>query len=239
MSIVLDLVVVIVVLLLIFGGYRNGVIKSFAELGCTIISSLISSFLGSIVSVRLYELFLRDAIIKTITDALPDYSAMMRSSDIANSIMNDSPEFVKNAIELTGIDSKALTDKIVQLEKTNIPMQLESMVRPVVLKVFTVLVTVILFIVSVVLISIAAKFLTKTVDITGLSGVNKAFGALIGIVEAFVLLMILSLIIYMLTVMLPTDLAQGLRDAIDATYIYKIIFYIDYPDTIINSVINV
>ena len=33
MSIVLDLVVVIVVLLLIFGGYRNGVIKTLAELG--------------------------------------------------------------------------------------------------------------------------------------------------------------------------------------------------------------
>ena len=113
------------------------------------------------------------------------------------------------------------------------------MVRPVVLKVFTVLVTVILFIVSVMLISIAAKVLTKTVDITGLSGVNKVFGALAGVVEAVILLMVLSLIIYMLTVMLPTDLAQGLRDAIDATYVYKIIFYIDYPDTIINSVINV
>lgn len=239
MNIVLDIAVIAIILLLVFGGYRNGIIKTVAELLSTVIASLISSFLGSTITERLYASFLRDTIVNIINDALPDYSAIMRTNDITKSLMNDSPEFVKNALEMSGIDSKQLNEKVAQLARTDIPMQLESMVRPVILKMLTVLVTVILFIICAIIISFAARALTKTVDITGLSTMNKVLGALIGMVEAVILLMILSMVIYMLTIMLPVDMAQNLRDNIDSTYIYKLIFYIDYPDTIIDSLLNI
>ena len=237
MNIVLDLLVVAIIVLLVYGGYRRGLIKTLAEFASTVLSSLIASLGGPIIAGGLYDSFVKEALINKIRSSLPDFTAATRTSEISKSILSDSPSYVRNSLEMLGIDAKSINEQVVKMG-TDIPVTLESMVRPIILKVFTVIVTIVLFIIVVMIVSIAAKALTKTIDVTGLKTVNKVIGAFIGAAEAVVLLMVISLIFYLLTVMLPTDLAQGLRDNIDSTYIYKIIFYIDYPDTIINSLLN-
>ncbi len=237
MNIVLDLAVVAIVVLLVYGGYRRGVIKTVAELICNVVSSVLASAVGSIISVGLYENYVKGFIIDTIKNSLPEFTAATRTSDVIKGIMTESPEYVRNVLEMQNIDAEAINRDIIQAG-TDIPATLESMVRPVILKVFTVLVTIILFIIIVSVAALISKALTKTVDTVGLGTVNKIFGGILGLIEAVVILAMISLIIYILTVMLPTDLAQGLRDAIDSTFIYKIIFYIDFPDTIITNMLN-
>lgn len=238
MNIVLDLLVIVVVGFLVFGGYKRGIIKTVTELISAALSAAVASVGASLISVNLYETFVKDMILQTIKDALPKITPMTETAEISESILKNCPSYVANAFEMTGVDINSLTDSISSMD-ADIASMVEGLIRPVVLKVFTVVITLVLFAVIAAIAAIVTKSVTSAVDTAGLSGVNRFFGAIIGFLEAAVIIMIFSLILYFLMVLLPTETAQGLRDAIDSTFIYRIIYYIDFPDMIISKLIAV
>ena len=240
MNIVLDLLMVFIIVLLIIGGYKRGFIKTVIELGGALLSSLIASVCGSLLAVNLYDSFIKDKVIEAVGASMPDVTPMTKTSEISESIFNNAPSYITNAFYDSGVnlDINSLTNQINDTV-ADVPALVESMIRPVILKIFTVVVTLVLFLVVAAIVAIISKKLTSLVNVTGLGGANRFLGGLVGLVEAIVLIMVLSLVLYFLTIMLPTDAARGLKDAIDSTYIYKLIYYIDLPDMIITKIIAV
>ncbi len=237
MNIVLDLAVIAVIVLLIVGGYRRGLIKTVVELIGTVVSSLIASVGGSLLSVSLYDAFLKERIIKAAADAMPEVTPTMHTSDISKHMLDQVPAYIKNSLEIAGVDVHSLNQEIERSVK-EVPVMIETMVRPIVLKVFTVLISIALFVIIAAIFSLITKSLITATNLVGLSTANKVFGALIGMVEALMLIIVLSMVLSTLTVLLPIEQAQGLRDAIDSTFLYKIVYYINFPDMIINNLLH-
>lgn len=237
MNIVLDLLVVITAALLIFGGYKRGIIKTIVELIGMAASAAVSSVGASILSVNLYETFVKNMVIDAVKSALPEITPVTRTNEISESIMANSPSYVINAFEMTGIDINSLTSKIDNADY-EISVMVEGLIRPIILQVFTVIVTIVLFVVIAAIVAFVTKTVTSVAETTGLGGVNRFLGAVVGFAEAAILIMILSLIIYFMTVFLPSDFAQGLRDAIDSSIIFKVIYYNNFPEMIIRGLIQ-
>ena len=237
MNIVLDLIVLLIVVLLVISGYKRGVINTVVELGGTLLSSLVASLGGSVLAVNLYDSFIKEHVIDAVSNSLPEITPLTKTVEITEQLVNNAPSYITNAFELMGYDINSITNDI-NNSTTNIPVMVESMIRPVMIKLFTVVITIVIFAVIAAIIALVSKSITSVVQMAGLSGVNRVLGAVVGLVEAVALIMVICMIIYILTVLLPTDAAQGLRDAIDSTYIFKFIADINIPEMIIDKIIT-
>ena len=238
MNIVLDLIVLLIVVLLVIGGYKRGVIKTVVELGGTLLSSLAASLGGSVLAVNLYDSFIKQHIIDAVSSSLPEITPLTKTVEITEELVKNAPSYITNAFELMGYDINSITNDI-DNSASNIPVMVESMIRPVMIKLFTVVITIVLFAVFATVIALVSKSITSVVQMAGLSGVNRFFGAVVGLVEAVALILVMCMIIYILTVLRPTDAAQGLRDAVDSTFIFRFIADINLPEMIIDKIITV
>ena len=97
--------------------------------------------------------------------------------------------------------------------------------------------TSLLFVIFTVIIRIIANTLTKSIDATKLSIVNKVGGALVGVAEAIVLIMIFSLILYFVMMFLSSDSFNAVQNTIDNSLLYKVIYRLSLPDAIISFMV--
>lgn len=228
MNIVLDLLIVGIVAFLVIGGYKKGLLQTVVNLGSALVASILSSITASFLSIHVYNGFVKQGIIDAVKSAMPQST---NPAEIAKGLFDQLPEYAKNGLNMVGLDSNALAREI-KASNLNVPELVENLIRPVAVRLVTVILSVILFIIILTIIAIMTKTITSVVDTAGLGGANKAAGAVLGLFQALVLIMVITLIIYFMTVMLPADMAKGLRDAIDETYLYKGIYYINIPEKI-------
>ncbi len=237
MNIVLDIIVVAAVFLFVFSGYKRGLINTVVHFFGAAVASIASSIIGSFLALHLYNTYIRFKIIQLISDNMPEITMASKANEIANGLMDNLPDYAKNFLSLAGFDIKSLTKEIANT-KAKIPELIESLVRPISLKVTTIIITLALFVVFVAILSIFTKSLTSAVDIIGLSGINKLLGAVLGVLAAAVIVMIVSLVLYLLIAFLPPDSAEFIRNGINNSYIYKYIYSINLPEYLITIVTN-
>lgn len=233
MSIFLDLCVVLIVGLLVVGGFRRGLIHSVTAFLTAIGATAISSFVASFLSTMIYDSFVSTMITDHFRKTIPEFAVGAKASDMAEQIFTLLPPFARNSFELQGITTSALAQKLSD-NSLDIPVLLEGMVRPVMIRLVTVVLSLILFALLVTIVSLATKSITSAVDTAGLGIPNKLAGALLGLLEAVVLVMIMSLVVYFLLVFLPAENAADLGKAVDATFIYRHIHIINIPEYIMS-----
>lgn len=228
MNILLDLLVVIIIVFLVVGGYKRGLIQSVVRLFGALAASIASSVLASFLSIPVYTSFIKQGIINAVSSSLPPQT---ENGEYASELIKGLPEYAKNGLDMMGISPERLAKEI---KETNlsVPDLIESLIRPTAIKLVTVVLTFVLFIILLSIILIMAKSVVSVVDTAGLSVLNKISGALLGLVLASVLIMLMTLIMYFLIVMLPADMSTDLRQAIDGTYLYRIIDSVNIPQKI-------
>ncbi len=238
MGMVLDILVVGIIGLFVFTGFRRGLINTVVHFVSAAVSCLIASIAGSFISVRLYHSFVRQQVMSVIEKNMPEMTMNIKPEDISKDLTEKLPSFAKNALGLEGITQQELTKRISE-GKSEVPVLVEEMIRPVLLKLLTIIVTLAIFTIIVAIISIATRSLTSALDISGLSIVNKLIGGLIGIPAAVVILMVISLVMYILIVFMSPESTGYLAKGIDDSTLFKLIYYnINVPEQIITRLIN-
>lgn len=238
MNYILDVMVVAVVLVFVISGYRRGILNSLSHFLGAAVASVVSAFASSFIANNFYYNFIQSKIIEAAQEKMPQITMMTKPEEISNALINNMPDFAKNALDILGIDSAGLAQEISKSKGISAPEILESMIRPILMKLLTIILTLALFTIVVTVISLLTRTFTSAIDRAGLSSVNKILGAAFGIFAAVVILMILSLVLYILTVFLPADSSEILRKGIDSTYLLKYIYNINVPEIIITNLLN-
>lgn len=232
----LDIVVIILIALFAFTGFKRGMIYSVVGILGSLIAVTAASFISSAFSPDIYN----DLFMGKITDAVASaFSGVPPEATIEQQthyLFNSMPSLLVNGLSCIGITENGLTEQIVS-SSASVPEVIESLVRPIIIKLITIVFTSLLFVIFTVIIKIIANTLTKSIDATKLSIVNKVGGALVGVAEAIVLIMIFSLILYFVMMFLSSDSFNAVQNTIDNSLLYKVIYRLSLPDAIISFMV--
>ncbi|MDD6489366.1 MAG: CvpA family protein [Clostridia bacterium] len=232
MNIVLDLTVVLIVAIMIFSGYRRGLLNSVIDFAGVIVSAVASSFLASMAAISVYEKFIMNKVIESVQNIFLAFPSHMTADQQAEKLFSALPDYAVNALSFSGIDVNTLSEKI-STENIAVPQLVESLIRPTAVRLVSTIITVVLFIILTALIAFLAKFLTKAVNAIGLSVVNRIGGAIFGLVKAIVLIMVLTLVLYFIMMFLSPDTVNEINDAIEKSYLYNGIYKLNLLNKIL------
>lgn len=233
MSIILDIVVAVIIVLFTITSFRRGLVNSIIDFAGTIVSVVAASLIASSMSVSIYNQFIKEHIIDCVSQALSTLPSSASVTEQASQVMSSLPGYATNILALMGINESNLFSSI-DTTYLSIPNAVETLVYPTAVKIITVALTIVLFMIFIAVIGLLSNLLTKTIKITGLSTVNKLGGAVFGLVKALLLIMVLSLVLYFVMMFLPTDTTMAINDAIENSMLYKGIYNISLPEKIIS-----
>lgn len=232
MGIVLDLTVVVIIAIMMLAGYKRGLVNSVIDFAGVIVAAVAASFIASLAAVSIYDNFIMNKVIESAESAFAAIPSQATAAQQAEKILSSLPDYAVNALSFSGIDANALSSKIAS-SNVAVPQLIESLVRPTAVRLVSTISTIILFVIFTVLIAFLAKFLTKAVNAVGLSVINRIGGAAFGAVKAVILIMVLTLILYFIMMLLPSDTVNEMNDAIEHSYLYSGIYKLNFLNKII------
>lgn len=228
MNIILDAIVCIIAVVFVYEGYKRGLMNVLIRIGCSVVSLAGSVLISSFGAVFIYNNFIKGHIVSTISASLPEALAINGAAKNADLAYNSLPGFATNSLALLGIDEKAFTDAYISTNLA-IPDLIESMIRPALETFVMVACSVLFFMILSAIAYAVTKTTTEAIDITNLKLTDKIFGALLGLVQAAMMMILLILLINAMLVILPADNAAQLNSAISQTIIYKNLHYLNIP----------
>lgn len=233
MNFLLDLGVILLFVLFIYSGIKRGIVFTAINIGGTIGAVVLSSFVASLVALPIYNGMIRQNVVNTFTEAT---KGIEKSDPVkaAQSVLDSLSNFTLNTFSLTGIDTAALT-KSIQKTNLNLPEMLEGMVRPTAVKMVSIVLTIILFLICMMIVNFLARKFTKAINRTMLGVPNRVLGGIVGAAEALLIIMVISMIIHFVMMFLEPEACTSLNNDINKTWFYQYIYRISIPDLIISQ----
>lgn len=223
-----DVIIVAIFLILIIVSAYRGIARSLARLISLLLAYAISTPLGRLLSTWIYQTFVRPEIDKAVTSAL----STLATGNVKGAV-DSIPAWLGALLKGADVDISSFSS-LVQ-DTTAVCNAVSDAVQPVATGVVTALATAVLFLLLLIVFRLLiTKPLVRAFDLPGLRGVNHLLGALIGVIDAFLLV---SLLAYLLKLLLPH--IQSGPDWLNERTIYNsFIFYHFYSGNIFTAVLR-
>jgi len=189
MSIMLDLLCIITVAVFVIFGFHKGIIQTVISVIGTVISSVLSMVLADPVAEAIYNGGIKSALIQKMEESLK-LSRQLSSGDPSGDILKSLPQFIKNSMPGFKVTSRGLSSALQQS-----PESAEKLLRPIIISFMSVFVSVFLFMIFMVIIKIVIKIFASSLGDSGFSIIDSFFGALIGLIEGFAVVILAVFII--------------------------------------------
>lgn len=189
MSITLDILVIIIVAVFAFLGYKKGIARTVISIIGTVISSVLTMILSNPIAEAIYF----GGFNKTIIDKVNDASALLKRSGtgtLMEKILETMPDFVSNSLPGFNISKADLS-----AAAANSPQKVEELLRPIVISFISLIVSIVLFVLISIIVKVVSKFIADRIDDWALGTVNKFLGAVVGIIEGFVLVLMIAFVL--------------------------------------------
>lgn len=189
MSTMLDVLVILLVAVFAILGFKKGIAKTAVSIVGTIIASVLSMFLSTPIAEAIYQGGFKTALTEKIENAMKLFMQSGQGS-LVESIMKTMPKFVNNSLKSYGISTQQLNSAAGKGAA-----QVEQLIRPIIISFISVIVSIVLFVLLMVIIKLISKFIVNAIDDSALGGVNRFLGAVVGIIEGFVIVLVVAFII--------------------------------------------
>ncbi len=234
MTLLFDIGVIAIVVLFAISGYRKGLLASVVNVVGTVAAAAVSPVLASVFSSMVYTNFIKGAIIDSVAKATENIPVNATALQKATELLDSIPNSVFNMLSLeNGMEVQEMSEAISTTSNLDLPNLVEGMVSAKALGLISTILTVIFFIIISIALKYAAHLLTKTLEVVKLGGVNKALGGVFGIAESVVMIMVITCLIYFVTMFMSPESFDYINDRINETLLYKFIYHYSMPDAII------
>lgn len=234
MTLLFDLGIVALVGLFAYSGYRKGLIISLVNVAGTIIACVVASILSSVLSTAIYTNFIEKAILSSVENAAETVPVNAEALEQAGEVLSNLPNALCNMLAFLGVNSDGLASEMVSTN-LGIPELVESLVRPNAIRLISTILTVVLFIIITIVLKYAAHIATKALEAVKLGTVNKILGGIFGVAESAFIIMVITLLVYFVTMFMSPESCDYVNDRINETMIYKVIYQYSMPDAIIDQ----
>lgn len=223
-AMLLDVMVVLLLLLITISAYRKGFLHSVVLLAGYVISIVAASLFSKPAAEWIYGRFLEPALLERIQEALASMPGLEQAEKLIHELAELLPDIIANPVlaayggeaGLAGLleDGAAVTGQAVS----------EQIVGPIVISMLQALLCLLIFLICVIIIKIIARTMQGVDRIPVLGPVNAALGALLGVVQAGVVIYLLALAVEVV-ISLTADRLEWLNTGIvDATILFRRIY---------------
>jgi uncharacterized membrane protein required for colicin V production len=190
MAYILDLIIVAVILVTVFLGYRRGFIRTIIQLiGCVVAFALALSF-SATVSTYIYDDLLRDGLhekIETVWNETVIEGAATSVTEQVESVLEELPSFVSATLDADTLVA-GIRDTV-GLSETGTAVAdylVDTMLRPVIVAVLRFVSFLILYLVFMLLIRLLEKLLTPLIKLPLIRQTDGTLGAVLGLLKGIV-----------------------------------------------------
>ena len=180
-----DAVFFIVIFLFFIISYRNGLLYSVVSLFKVLGSAVLSGYISNRYSYNIYERFMKDSLIKKVSEKLSDFN-----NGLINTFGNDAigkaiSEYLgKTAL---GSDVNSISEMII-----------EGGLQDTIVGGIKLIIFVIVFLIMILTLSWIQSILLHTNEVPVLGFLNRLLGGIFGVLMGIVILYIMSMLIYVL-----------------------------------------
>jgi uncharacterized membrane protein required for colicin V production len=181
---VYDLIVLGILILCVVIGSIVGAARMIARVAVSFVSYLLAAWLGGMLAGWFFDSVIAPSTERAITDAVSQLAA-----DGTARAAEALPAWLSSMLNLSGTDITAALGGLPSQAAATV----NATIRPLVVGVLSLLLTLLLFLVVHFLLShFAVKPILALFELPGIHGINRFFGALLGVIEAFVIVCILA-----------------------------------------------
>lgn len=192
---IFDIILVVIFLLLIIVNARRGAARALAGIINAVISYFAATALGKILSVGLYNWLVRPSIDNAAAQAVNNIGA-----NAASAFSNALPGWLKGVLSISDENLYAVLTDSLGGSAEAVSRSVNDAVQPIAVSVIAFFVTLILFILLYLFIGkLVINPILRLFELPVIRGINRFLGALIGLVDAF---LVVSMMAYLLRLLL-------------------------------------
>ena len=223
-----DLVLVLLAIIFICVGRKNGALKMLFLLIGSAVAVAAATVLSSFTADFLFAGFLREELLASVVQALPDSNDL---NELLASVSSKSPA-VSTALALLinfGTKTDTLDSLIASAAENTAATIVDSFISPIVIALLQSVTFILYLIIIAFLIKLIAKSLGLVNKVPVIGGINRFVGGIFGVVFA-------ALIVFVLTVAVRVVLASGISTDIlsEQTIQNSLVYHYVYNFTAIN-----
>jgi len=187
-AIIIDIIVLSVLLISFFRGFRHGAIKSFLLLINSVISWIFSVYVSRFISSLAFNYFISPVLLK-------EFRSILKIKNLeADGILKRLPEVLVNSLPQYGITLSKATHIINSVSSEVLPCEIVKLFAPAVTEILISITSVLLFILTLSLGKLIIKFLLKLFRIKFLNYSDRVAGGIFGAFKGYVLILIFACI---------------------------------------------
>lgn len=188
---ILDGIIILIVALSIFIGYKRGFIRSILQLVGMLAAVVVAFSFSGTIAEWVYDDFLSEPTQESIVDLL--HRDETPETDEIEEVLSVIPFFLRNTLNVDQIAQDAMvviTEKVNETAETTAKMVSENVVRPVAVTVMRILIFIVLTVVLLLVVKLLLQIIKPITKLPLLRQADGALGAVIGAVKGllFVLL---------------------------------------------------
>lgn len=198
MTYIVDIVLVVIFALVILTSAKKGFFKSLVDLIGSLVAVVIARFLSESAATAVFDGFVAKGAEKALSQSLGEAGSVDYAEQVENALAS-LPEGLNGILQIMGIDSSALADKLSEMN-LNGDNLVESLMNTVVVPLGTAVVQFVLFVILAVAMIFVVKLFAKVIDkivkkLPVIKGFNKTMGAVFGIFRGLIIVVIISMLV--------------------------------------------
>lgn len=189
MNLSLDILVIIIVAILAFVGYKKGLTQSLI----TVVGMILASMVSMTMSRPIAEVIYYGGFDDTIRSKFKDASALLARSGtgtLTDKLLETLPSFVVNS--LPGFD---ISKQKMASAATSGAEAIEKLLRPIMISFISIIVASVLFFILALAVRVLARIISDRMDSFFFGSIDNTLGGVVGIIEGFVIVLVLSFIL--------------------------------------------
>ena len=222
MSLALDIIILALLAAFLIGGMKRGAVKTLINVLGTIAAVTVSIWLGQHAARWIYTTFFQQDLIHSMSQQIMASGGSDVQSGV-HSALGALPDFVLRLLPNFGIDT-AQIGPAVQNTADATAKAVETVIAPVIVSLLSIVVMLVLFAFMMLLVKLASHAIGAVFNLPVLHGVNSFFGAVLGLLEG---VLFVVLVVFLIKLFVPTlsDAPQFFnREVIEGTFIFKYIY---------------
>ncbi|MFZ2537275.1 MAG: CvpA family protein [Oscillospiraceae bacterium] len=228
-SFIIDVVTALIGFFIIYGAYRKGFIRSIILVIGYVFSIFLAIYLSKIVSVYLFDNFIRTLIIENINNTVATNAGVASVAMVIPAILSKLPRVILNPI-LSSFGGENELIKLIDNQTGGILEKLgsviaDNVVAPIVLSLLEVISCLIIFILCTIIVKIIAKMFKGLYAIPIIGPINSILGGALGIVQTGIVFYLLALIISTVISLTANELPWINNQVMNSTYILRHFLY--------------
>lgn len=234
MSLLLDGIVLLIILLCFFVGWRRGAAITLLNFVALVAAFTVAVLLSPSLSNSIYETFFKSGVTEKISQSIGN-SIGDGAEAVITGILSAIPSFAAVFLSGTSFDRGTISQWIENNNQESISSAataVEGLISPAFTALIGIILMIILFFVLYAVFKALARLLSKFFELPVLSLINRVFGGVIGIAEGVILVMLVVSLVRMAMPLTGDSIPFLTQEAIDGSFLFKAF----YTGDIINNI---